>query len=159
MSDICARVSRIFSRNVSLIADRRGALSFETAIVSLFLMISLLVPLADMAMAGFQFISARQALRSFGQSIQYNPPPDVTSPGSWVTTATGKADPHYPVATIQLICGDSKAVCSAANTVSPKYYSYSTTVTLKPMVLKPVLCTSGGANPCTFTLPYTERFQ
>jgi hypothetical protein len=40
-----------------------------------------------------------------------------------------------------------------------KYYSYTTTVTFAPMVLRLVLCTSGSANPCTFTLFYTERFQ
>jgi hypothetical protein len=26
-------------------------------------------------------------------------------------------------------------------------------------VLRSVLCTSSNANPCTFTLPYSERFQ
>ena len=46
-------------------------------IVCLFMMMSLLLPLADVAIAGFQYISAWQALRDFGQSIQYDPPPDV----------------------------------------------------------------------------------
>jgi hypothetical protein len=27
------------------------------------------------------------------------------------------------------------------------------------MVTRPVLCVRGNANPCTFTLPYSERFQ
>jgi len=49
--------------------------------------------------------------------------------------------------------------CSAANFVSPKYYSYTTTVTVAPIVLTAVLCTSGNANPCSFTLSYSERFQ
>ena len=147
------------SRTSRFMRDQRGAVAFEMVFVYSFLLFSLFLPLADVAIAGFQFISAWQSLRGFGQSIQYNPPSDVTSPGTWVTTATGKADSRYPIATIQLICGDAGAACSAANSGSPKYYSYSTTVTLAPMVLKSVLCTSNGPNACTFTLPYSERFQ
>ena len=50
-------------------------------------------------------------------------------------------------------------VCSTTNVLgSPKYYSYTTSVTLSPIVLRQVLC--GSANPsCSFTLPYSERFQ
>ena len=70
-----------------------------------------------------------------------------------------KADPRYPINNLQVVCGDTNAACSASNTASPKYYSYTTTVTLSPMVLRSVLCTSGNANPCSFTLPYSERFQ
>ena len=44
-------------------------------------------------------------------------------------------------------------------TLPTKYYSYTTTVTLAPMVLRSVLCTSSNANHCSFTLPYSERFQ
>jgi hypothetical protein len=47
----------------SFIADQRGAVAFEMPIVYLFLMMSLLLPLADVAIAGFQFISAWEALR------------------------------------------------------------------------------------------------
>jgi hypothetical protein len=147
------------NRTSRFIRDQRGAVAFEMLFVYSFLLFSLLLPLADVAMAGFKFISAWQSLRGFGQSIQYNPPADVTSPGTWVTTATGKADSRYPISTINLICGDAGAACSAGNLASPKYYSYSTTVTLAPMVLKSVLCTSKGPNACTFTLPYSERFQ
>jgi hypothetical protein len=143
----------------SLFADQRGAVAFEMLIVFAFLILVLLLPLADMAFAGFLFISARQALRAFGQSILYTPPDDVANASSWVTSAKAKADPNYPVSTINLICGDANAICSASNTASPKSYSYSTTVTLAPMVLGPVLCTGGGANGCTFTLSYSERFQ
>jgi hypothetical protein len=112
-----------------------------------------------MAIAGFRFISARQALRAFGQSIQYTPPSDVANASSWVSSAIAKADPSYPISSINLICGDSNAPCATGNTGSPKSYSYSTTVTLAPMALKSVLCTSGGSDGCTFTLHYSERFQ
>lgn len=150
------RRGRLVSRKDSFMADQRGAVAFEMPFVYFFLMFSLLLPLADVAIAGFQYISAWQALRAFGQSIQYSPPPDVTSASAWATTAIAKADPRFPISSIQLVCGDSNVACSATNTASPKSYSYTTTVTLAPMVLKPVLCTGGN---CTVTLRYSERFQ
>jgi hypothetical protein len=146
-------------RKNSFIADQRGAVAFEMLFVFAFMMFSLLFPLADVAVAGFQYISAWEALRAFGQSIQYAPPPDVTNPSSWALSALAKANPNFPIPSIQLVCGDSQIACSATNTASPKYYSYTTTVTLAPMVLRSVLCTSNATNPCTYTLPYSERFQ
>jgi hypothetical protein len=156
---------RLASHIDSFFANSRGAISFEVLIAFSLLMFSLVLPLTDLAIAGFQYISAWEALRAFGQSIQYNTPPDVTNPGSWQTTAIAKADPNFPISNFQVLCGDSKAVCSAANIVTAtgavnvKYYSYTTTITFKPMVLKSVLCASGNANPCIYTLPYSERFQ
>src|SRR2546429_4046815 len=44
--------------SMSLLSDHRGAVAFEMLIVFLFLGVSLLLPLADVAAAGFQFISA-----------------------------------------------------------------------------------------------------
>jgi hypothetical protein len=147
------------SRAKKFSADRRGVVSFEMPIVFSLLMFSFLLPLADLAMAGFQYISAMQALRAFGQSILYSPPTDISNTSSWTTTAIAKADSKYPVSNFQLICGDNDVACSAANNVTPKYYSYATTVTLSPLLLKSVLCTSSNTNACTFTLSYTERFQ
>jgi hypothetical protein len=139
--------------STTLLSDQRGAVAFETLIVYLFMVTSLLLPLADVAAAGFQFISAWEALRAFGQSIQYDPPPDVTNASGWTSSKLAKADPRFPIQNFQLFCGDNN--CSTTNTVSPKYYSYTTTVTISPMVLRSVLCTSS----CSFTLPYSERFQ
>jgi Flp pilus assembly protein TadG len=150
---------RLVNRKRSFMADQRGAVAFEMPIVYFFLLFSLLLPLADLGVAGFQYISAWQALRAFGQYLQYNPPTDVTSSSTWSSSAVAKADPSYPVSSVQVLCGDSNAVCSTTNTASPKYYSYTTSVTLAPMLLKSVLCTSTNANPCTYTLPYSERFQ
>ena len=145
----------------SFIANQRGAVAFEMPIVWLFMMMSLLLPLADLAIAGLQFVSAWGALRAFGQYVQYHSPPDVTNTSSWTsslpTTAAG-----YPISNVQVLCGDTNAgaVCSSTNVTLPtKYYSYTTTVTLSPMVSRRVLCTSGNANPCSFTLHYSERFQ
>jgi hypothetical protein len=148
--------NNLVSRGDSFIADQRGAVAFETPFVYGFLILSLLLPLADVAVAGFQYISAWQALRAFGQSIQYNPPPDVTNASSWTTTVVAKADPNHPISNFQLICGDLQAVCSSGNTQSPMYYAYTTSITLAPIVLNSVLCTNGN---CTYTLPYSERFQ
>jgi hypothetical protein len=107
------------------------------------------------AIAGFQYISARQALRAFGQYIQYNNPPDPTSPGTWAS-GLQKTISGYTIGNIQLMCGDANTVCSSGNVTStPKYYTFSTTVTLAPMVLRTVLCPSS----CTETLSYSERFQ
>ncbi|QOZ35166.1 hypothetical protein [Bradyrhizobium sp. CCBAU 53421] len=145
----------------SLIADQRGAVALEVPIIYVFLILIVLMPLADLAVAGFQYISAFAALRGFGQSILYSPPPDVTNTTTWAQTATAKADSRYPISSFQLICGEGNAVCSSTNSdpSQPKYYSYATTVTLAPMVLRSVLCVSGNTNPCTYTLYYSERFQ
>ena len=148
-------------RGVSLLADERGAVALEVPAVWLFLMMLVLLPLADLAIASYQYISARQALRNFGYSILYSPPPDVTSASTWTTTAVAKAntaDPKYPISNLKLYCGDNSVVCSTSNDKTPRYYSYSTTITIAPLVLKSALCKS-GANGCTFTLPYSERFK
>ena len=132
----------------SFIANQRGAVALEMPAVVLLLMMSLLLPLADLAIAGFQFVSAWGALRNFGQYLQYNPPPDVTNTSGWKSRVLAKADPRFPINNLQVVVDGPI-----------KYYSYATTVTLSPMVLGPplgVLCT---ANPCSFTLPYSERFQ
>jgi hypothetical protein len=143
------------SRKDSFIGDQRGAVAFEMLGIWFFLMFSLLLPLADAAVAGFQYISAHGALRAFGQYILYNNPPDPTSPGTWTsglqTTVEG-----YTIGNIQVMCGDASTVCSSSNGTSiPKYFTFSTTLTLSPMVLKAVLCPS----TCTYTLTYSERFQ
>jgi hypothetical protein len=52
---------RLVSNKNSFIEDQRGAIAFEMPIVWLFLMMSLLLPLADVAIAGFQFVSAWEA--------------------------------------------------------------------------------------------------
>ncbi|MDN4986787.1 hypothetical protein QY049_26860 [Bradyrhizobium sp. WYCCWR 13022] len=145
----------------SFITDQRGAVAFEMPFVYLFLMMVIFLPLADLAVAGYKYISAFAALRAFGQSILYSPPPDVTNASSWSSTALAKADSNYPISSIKLICGDSNAVCASGNSDPSlaKWYVYSTTITLSPMVLSSVLCTSTTGNACSFTLTYSERFQ
>jgi hypothetical protein len=138
----------------SLLADQRGAVAFEMPFVFLFLMMSLLLPLADVAIAGFQYISAWQALRAFGQSIQYSPPDDATNPSSWVTSVTANTGLNYTISNLQIRCGDSSD-CSGTPPAVPMYYSYQTSITLVPMVLTSILCPVS----CTYTLSYTERFK
>ena len=149
----------IRGRKGSFVADQRGAVALEMSFVYGVVIFVMLLPLADLAIAGFQYIAAREALRAFGQSIQYSPPADVSNASTWSSTARAKADPSYPIPSIQLFCGDNSSACAAGNTASPKYYSYTTTVTLAPLILSKVLCTSGIGNGCTFTLSYSQRFQ
>ena len=142
------------SHKKTFIANQRGAVALETMIVYIFLVSFLLVPLADVAAAGFQFISAWSALRSFGQYVQYYNPlgPDgtVTWRSGLQTTVAGHA-----ISNLQVKCGDGGATCSPGNIAFPKYITFSTTVTLHPIVLRSVLCPSS----CTYTLAYSERFQ
>ena len=159
MSTVRICRDRLKSRQGSLITDQRGAVAFEMPFVYAVVIFTMLLPLADVAIAGIRYISAWEALRAFGQSIQYSPPTDMANTSSWTSTALAKADPKYPIPSIQLVCGNGNAACSAGNTASPKYYSYTTTVTLSPLVLRSVLCTSGAGDPCTFTLSYSLRFQ
>lgn len=142
------------SHRKSFIVDQRGAVAFETLIVYPVLVAFLLMPLADLAAAGFQFISAWSALRSFGQYVQYASPlaPDGTV--SWKTGLQTTVAGHA-ISNIQVLCGDAEATCSPSNLASPKYITFSTTITLAPLVWRGVLCPT----TCTYTLPYSERFQ
>lgn len=142
------------SHRKSLIADQRGAVAFETMIVYFWLVAFLLMPLADVAAAGFQFISGWSALRGFGQYVQYYNPlgPDGTvawRPGLQTTVA------GHTIGNLQVKCGEQGATCSPSNIAFPKYITFSTTITLAPIVLRLVLCPT----TCTYTLPYSERFQ
>ena len=148
------RTGRYRSRRRSFIGDRRGAAAFEMAIIYLFLMFSLLLPLADLAIAGFKFISAYQALRDMGQRTQYSPPADVTNSGSISTWASSlPASISGYTITPLVYCGSPGVVapCASATTL-PKYYTFSTTFTLSPMVLGSVMCS-------TCTVQYSQRFQ
>ncbi|MDA9397727.1 TadE/TadG family type IV pilus assembly protein [Bradyrhizobium sp. CCBAU 45389] len=153
MSEV--RTSRHKNGKRSFVGDQRGAAAFEMAIIYLVLVFSLLLPLADLAIAGFRFISAQQALRDMGQRTQYSPPADVTDPS--VISAWKSALPATIsgfTITPQVYCGSPGTVapCSSGAASIVKYYTFSTTFTLTPMVLGSALCSS-----CTIT--YTQRFQ
>jgi hypothetical protein len=146
---------RLVSHKDSFIADQRGAAALEMSIVYPFLLIFLLLPLADLAIAGLKFNSAYQALRDMGQRTQYSPPGDVTSSTSitdWQNSLPTTVD-GYPVSA-QVYCGDDPgtlAPCASGATL-PKYYIFSTSFTLSPMVLGKVLCSTCPVN-------YSQRFQ
>ncbi|MBR0712155.1 TadE/TadG family type IV pilus assembly protein [Bradyrhizobium liaoningense] len=155
MSEV--RTGRHKSGKRSFVGDQRGAAAFEMAIIYLVLVFSLLLPLADLAIAGFRFISAQQALRDMGQRTQYSPPADVTD--SSVISAWKSALPATIsgfTITPRIYCGappdSTEAPCTSGAASIVKYYTFSTTFTLTPMVLGSALCTS-----CTIT--YTQRFQ
>jgi hypothetical protein len=151
---VCSLVPRrvrLVRHRKSFIANERGAVAFETLIVISFLMFTLLLPLADLASAGFQFLFGWQALRNFGQYVQYNSPGNVvTSWPSW--TIPTQFDPRYPIANFTVVCGTD--VCSSSNTSKPRYFSYTTTVTWSPMVLGSMF-----GCPCSFTMPYSAPLQ
>jgi hypothetical protein len=149
-----AEAGKRVCRKECFIADQRGAAAFETLIVYSFMLFGLLLPLADVAIAGFQFISAWEALRSYGEYIQYYADSDPTNSSN---NPPNKTVSSYPITFKRIVCGDANTSvqCSDA-TLIPKYYFFSTTFTLaSPMVLRSVLCPSS----CTYTLNYSERFQ
>ena len=145
-------ITELKRRRISFIADERGVASFELIIVYPFLLIGLMLPLADLAIAGFQFNSAYQALRDMGQRTQYSTP-DATDPNSisaWQrslpTTVGGYA------ITVTIKCGDAGTPPPCAGTAFPKYYTFQTSFSLSPMVLGSLLCG-------TCTVNYSQRFQ
>jgi Flp pilus assembly protein TadG len=154
---ICRAAS--VNRSISFLRDQRGAVAFETIIVYVFMVAFLFIPLADVATAGFQYISAWAALRSFGQYVQYNQPTDVTNTSAWVS-GLQRTVGNYTISNIQVLCGDTGAgaPCTSANDTLPtKYYSFTTTFTLSPISIwvKSALCPS----TCVYVLTSTERFQ
>lgn len=110
------RTGRHKSGRRSFIDDQRGAAAFEMAIVYGFLMFSLLLPLADLAIAGFRFISAHQALRDMGQRTQYSPPADVTNASVIATwkSALPTAISGYTI-TPQVYCGSPGTVAPCSS--------------------------------------------
>ena len=136
----------------TLLSDQRGVVALEMPAVALFMMIGLLVPLADLAIAGLKFISAHQALRDMGQRTQYFMP-DATDPNSitaWKSSLPTTVD-GYPIST-KVYCGDPGTEAPCAGATWPKYHLFSTSFTLSPMVLGSVLCS-------TCTVNYSQRFQ
>lgn len=154
----CHRRTNRQGDGLGLWRDRRGAVAFEAPFVFGLLVLALLLPMADFAVAGFKLISGYEALRNAGQYIQYHAPPDVTNWSSWAASlpTAVKAPGGYTISNINVWCGDSSRPCSSTNTASPKYYSMTTSVTLTPMVLRSALCPTVA---CTFTLSHSERFQ
>lgn len=148
------------NRRKSFRSDQKGAVAFEVPFVFGFLFLAILLPLVDLGIFGFEYISAYSALRNVGEYIQYHPPADLTSPGTWVSSLPSSLTSvdGYTISSIQVLCsgGATPATCSSGNTAVPAFYSFTTSFTLNPMVLRRVLC----SNPaCSFTLNFTERFQ
>jgi hypothetical protein len=152
MKTVRARQGQLRGRKKSFIADQRGVVAFEIPFVTILLIFSLLLPLADVAIAGFKFISAYQALRDMGQRTQYSTPDatDANSISTWQSSLPTTVDGYTVSATIK--CGDAGTAPPCAGTTFPKYYSFQTSFTLSPMVLGSVLCS-------TCTVNYLQRFQ
>jgi hypothetical protein len=152
MKTVRTRRVQLRGRKISFIADQRGVIAFEMPFVTILLIFSLLLPLADVAIAGFKFISAYQALRDMGQRTQYSTPDatDANSISTWQSSLPTTVDGYTVSATIK--CGDAGTAPPCAGTTFPKYYSFQTSFSLSPMVLGSVLCS-------TCTVNYLQRFQ
>ena len=136
---------------INLFDDRRGVSAIEFAIVAPVL-IGLLLPLTDLALAARQYIQGYQALRAVGAYTQYNPPPDITKPGSWTTTVDAMLSQGVLSAgNIQILCGDPGTACTAAP-VFPRTYVLSASITITPLFVT----YSGFAGPHVIQL--TESF-
>jgi hypothetical protein len=143
---------RLRSGKASLIADERGAIAFETIIVYAFMCFSLLLPLADVAVAGLKYNAAYQALRDMGQRTQYSSldTTDSSSISTWQSSLPTTVDGYTISAAIK--CGDAGTAAPCTGTTFPKYFTFQTTFSLSPMVLSSVLCS-------TCTVSYSQRFQ
>lgn len=145
-----ARLDMTMLRTLNrLRADKRGVAALEFTLVFSLLFIGMLLPIVDLGIAGAQYIGAVSALRDVGIYAQYHNPPDVTNTSGWSLPISNSG---YTISTT-LMCGT--AVCGSSNVASPKWFQFSTTLTLSPLVLTSILC-SGS---CTKTISYSERFQ
>ena len=142
----------------SFIDDQRGAAAFEFAIVWVGLTFVLLLPLADLAMAGFRFISAHQALRDMAQRVQYSPPSDLTTSGSitsWQLSMTKSVSGYTITPTVYCGSPGTPAPCSAADALPtvPKRYKLTTNFTVSAMTPGLVFCSP------SCTVSYSIPFQ
>lgn len=129
----------------AVLMGRRGVAALEFSLIFP-IMIGLLLPIVDLGVAAFNYVSAYQTLRNLGAYARYHTPPDVTNLAGWYLPSIN----GYTITT-QVMCGDVNAVCSASNAATPKWFVFSTPITLSPMFLSPL----AG----TYTVEYSERFQ
>ena len=116
-------------------------------IVWLFLMMSLLLPLADVAIAGFRFISAYEALRDYRDSVPSIPhhltlPIRPVSPiGRQLATHDGRWLSDQCEGLLRRSRDRGPLRCSG-NNLSPKYYTFDN---------KLYLVTDGAMDRCCVT--------
>ena len=70
-----------------------------------------------------------------------------------------KADPRFPISNFQVVCGDTNAVCSASQHCFAQVLFIHDDRHLVADGVKIGVVYSSNANPCSFTLSYSERFQ
>jgi len=153
-----------------LLADRRGVAAWEFIIITAFLLVLPLLPIADVGVAALRYMQVKQAMRDLGALVQYNQPPDLTSVSTWTlpTTTVGTfsvaINTVFPTSenqiNITVSCGPPPVNGAAAgpactpadltDTSTPKYVWMGAVVQLNPIVIK----TLTGGN-----IGYTERLQ
>ena len=134
----------------SLITDQRGAVAFEMPFIYAFSMLSFRCQSTwpQRVSSGFR-VRGVARVRS---SIQYDPPPDVTSAATWTSTAPGRfqvSDFQFPAD----LRGHRSCVLRGEHR-EPQVL-FLLTSALAPMILSSVLCSPS----CAYTLSYSERFQ
>ncbi len=130
------------------LASRRGAASLEFVLV-VPVLTTLLLAIVDVGRAAAQLITSYEALRDVAAYGVYYPPPDVTRPGTWLTSKlpTGAS-------LVGVYCGalNGTAVCTAANaSQTPKFFQLRQPVTVEAILLRFM----AG----TYDVTYATRFQ
>jgi Flp pilus assembly protein TadG len=154
-----------------LLADRRGAASFEFILIAAVLVFLLLVPIVDVGVAALRYMQVEQAMRSLGAFVQYNQPSNLTtvSAATWTTLPTTMGmfsittGTEFPTSenqiNITVSCGTPVAgaaagpACTPADltdTSKPKYVWMGAVIRLNPILFKTI---TGG------NVGYTERLQ
>ena len=134
------------ARVTPLVSDRRGVAALEFALIAT-VMAGLLLPISDLIVAAIQYMGAYQAERNLGAYAQYHTGAINTAVTPW--TVTLPTISGYTITT-SIMCGTTSTVCSDG-TLSPKWFLFSTTITLTPVFLT--------ALAGTYTVDYSERFQ
>jgi Flp pilus assembly protein TadG len=127
-------------------SDRRGVAAVEFALIAA-VMVGLLLPISDLVVAAIQYMGAYQAERDLGAYAQYHTGAINTAVTPWTVTLPTIAG--YTITT-SVMCGTTSTVCSDG-TLSPKWFLFSTTITLTPTFLT--------ALAGSYTIDYSERFQ
>jgi Flp pilus assembly protein TadG len=125
------------------VRGRHGTAVVEFTLIAP-VMVIMLLALFDIGVAAMQFISCYEALSGVAAYAMYNPPADVTNPGTWLSA-------ELPSGTsVSVLCGG--AACTSANaSATPKSFRFSRSVTVST-----VLLTSMAG---TYTVTYSNRFQ
>ncbi|PPQ26554.1 hypothetical protein CCS01_29815 [Rhodopila globiformis] len=122
---------------------RRGAAALEFVLIAP-IMITLLLALLDIGMAGMRLISCYEAMSGVASYLLQNPPPDVTNIGSWLPAQAPSG------MRVSLQCAGAACTTSTAN-LTPKTFQLSQTVKISATLMTYL----AGS----YTVTYSGRLQ